>query len=54
MTEKEILQALQTIDDFLCENGEEFENNITPIPTTNAQTSGNLVFKRFKRISPSM
>ena len=33
MTEKEILQALQVLDDFLCENDEEnFDDNITPIP----------------------
>lgn len=53
MKEKEILQALQVLDEFLSETDEEFDYNITPIPTDNVQTSGNLVFKRFKSISPS-
>lgn len=43
MKEKEILQALQVLDEFLCETDEEFDYNITPIPTDNIQTSGNKV-----------
>ena len=43
MKEKEILQALQVLDEFLCENDEEFDKNESQLPTDNAQTSGNKV-----------
>lgn len=43
MKEKEILQALQAIDSFLCENDEDFDKNDSQLPTDNVQTSGNKV-----------
>lgn len=43
MTEKEKLQALQVLDSFLSDEDENFDDNITPIPTDDTQTSGNTV-----------
>ena len=53
MTEKEKLQALQVLDSFLSDEDENFDKNDSQLPTDDTQTSGNMVFKRFKSISPS-
>lgn len=52
MNIKEKLQALQVLDSFLSDEDENFDKNDSQLPTYNAQTSGNLVFKRFKTLSP--
>lgn len=43
MKEKEILQALQVLDEFLCENDENFDKNDSQLPTDNVQTSRNAI-----------
>ena len=43
MTEKEILQALQVLDEFLSDEDENFDKNDSQLPTDNAQTSGNTI-----------
>ena len=50
--EKERLQALQVIDNFLCED-DEFDENNSQLPTNNIQMSGNGISRaqeRFKSI----
>ena len=40
MTEKEKMKALQAIDNFLCEEDDEFDENNSQLPTNNIQMSG--------------
>ena len=54
MNIKEKLLVLQVIDNFLCEEDENFDEKDSQLPTDDTHTSGNLVFKRFKTLSPSM
>lgn len=43
MTEKEKLHVLQVIDNFLCDEDENFDKNDSQLPTDNVHTSGNAV-----------
>ena len=47
MTEKERLQALQVIDNFLSENDENFDKNNSTLPTNNIQMLWILHFQSF-------
>lgn len=52
MNIEEKLKALQVLDSFLSDEDKNFDENDSQLPTDDTQTSGNLVFKRFKTLSP--
>ena len=50
MTEKEKLQALEVLDEFMSEDGEEFDKKDSKVPTNNIQIAGICIYSASKRI----
>ena len=50
MTEEEKLKALEVLDNFLCEEDENFDEKDSQLPTNNIQMSGNGISSAQERI----
>lgn len=50
MNEKEMLQALQVIDNFMSEDDENFDENDSQLPTNNIQMSGKVISSAQERL----